>query len=137
MRYPLDELIDKRSIIQLKIERLEGEERGRLRKEFDDYSVAIQEYVAEGACTNEKVNQWHNELYGANGKTWDLESDIRKGQLGKMPLEEIGKRAIAIRESNGVRVRIKSRIVDATGVGYKDVKINHASQGTQNQISTP
>ena len=45
-------------------------------------------------------------------------------------MEQIGKTAIEIRESNGVRVRIKSSIVEATGVGYKDVKINHASEKT-------
>lgn len=131
MRYPLDELLDKRSIVQLKIERIYDEEdRQRLRKEFEDYTGAIREYVSEGVCTTEQVRKWHQELYDVNGTTWNLESNIRKGQLGDMSLEEIGRTAIAIRESNGIRVRIKSKIVEQVGVGYKDIKINHASEKT-------
>ena len=131
MRYPLDELIDKRSIIQLKIERIANEnEKSRLRKEFHDYSDAIQEYVNEGTCTDEEVEQWHKKLYQANSTTWDLESKIRQGQIEDLSLEKIGTSAIKIRESNGVRVQIKSEIVERTGVGYKDIKINHASEKT-------
>ena len=131
MRYPLDELIDKRSIIQLKIERVEDEEDvARLRRERSDYTAAIEEYISEEKCKASEVQQWHNKLYEANGKTWDLEVNIRKGQLGEMSLEEIGKTAIEIRESNGLRVRVKSEIVAATGIGYKDIKINHASKKT-------
>jgi len=129
MRYPLDELLDKHSIIQLKIERSEdSEEKPRLNQEFKDYSIASQEYVNEGVCTQEQIIQWHNQLYQANAKTWDLESKIRKGQIGDLSLEEIGRTAIKVRESNGVRVRMKSDIVEKTGIGYRDIKINHASQ---------
>jgi hypothetical protein len=131
MRYPLDELLDKRSIIQLKVERIgDVQESERLKMETFDYSNAIMEYVAEGICTLEDVDAWHRMLYQANGATWDLETNIRKGQLGEMSLEDVGRTAIAIRESNGVRVRIKSDVVQATGIGYKDVKINHASMKT-------
>jgi hypothetical protein len=131
MRYPIDELLDKRSIIQLKIERIDDEDdRARLVRELEDYTEAIDKYVCEGVCDTNQVNGWHSRLYEANGKTWDLEVNIRKGQLGDMSLEEIGRTAIAIRESNGVRVRVKSEIVETVGIGYKDVKINHASQKT-------
>jgi len=131
MRYPLDELLDKRSIIQLKIERIEdSEDRKRLIKEFSDYTFAICDYINEKVCTKEQVEEWHKHLYDANGNTWDLEAKIRKGQIGNISLEEVGKTAIAIRENNGVRVRIKSDIVSKTGIGYKDIKINHASEKT-------
>jgi len=129
MKYPLDELLDKRSIIQLKIERIEdNSDKERLKKEFEDYTKAIEEYVKGGVCSFEQVEEWYKELYEANGTTWDLETNIRKGQIGEMSLDEIGKTAIKIRESNGVRVRIKSNIVETVGIGYKDIKINHASQ---------
>lgn len=129
MRYPLDELLDKRSIIQLKIERIDDDEdRKRLLKEFSDYTFAISEYMHDGICTIEQVNEWHAKLYEANGKVWDLETNIRKGQIGNMSLEDVGKTAIKIREANGVRVRIKSEIVREVGIGYEDIKINHASQ---------
>jgi hypothetical protein len=129
MRYPLDELLDKRSIIQLKIERI-PEESDKLKEEFDEYTKAIGEYVREEVCTANQIKKWHIELYRANGNTWDLEANIRKGQTGDMSLEEIGKTAIEIRESNGIRVGIKSRIVSESGIGYKDIKVNHASSKT-------
>jgi len=130
MKYPLDELLDRQSIVQLKIERLpeNREEKAGLQKEFEDYTQAIEEYVAEGVCSNEQVEQWHGKLYEANAKIWDLEAEIRAGQVGDLSLEEVGRRAIAIREANGNRVGIKSRIVEQTKIGYKDVKINHVSQ---------
>ncbi|RLG16057.1 hypothetical protein DRN69_01830 [Candidatus Pacearchaeota archaeon] len=135
MRYPLDELLDKRSIVQLKIENFSDKEadKRRLEKEYQDYTCAIIEYINENVCTKEQVERWHKELYDANKRTWNLEADIRKGQIGHLTLEEIGKTAIAIRESNGIRVGIKSKIVRETGVGYKEIKINHASQDTLNE----
>lgn len=131
MRYPLDELLDKQSIIQLKTERINDKaDRQRLTRELKDYSEAITEYVNEGVCTLEQVYEWRRQLYEANGQVWDLEANIRKGQMGNLSLEEIGRTAIAVREKNGRRIRIKSDIVKATGIGYRDIKINHASQKT-------
>ena len=129
MRYPLDELIDKISIIQLKFERIDNlDDKNKWINELRKYSQAIGIYVGEGVCTREQAENWFNRLYEANGNIWDLEANIRKGQLEQMSMEEVGKTAIRIRESNGLRVRIKSEIVDKTGIGYKDIKINHASE---------
>jgi hypothetical protein len=129
MRYPLDELLDKRSIIQLKIERGEQRlDRERLMKEYQDYTRAIEEYISDKICTREQVEQWHKELYEVNGIIWDLEDGIRKGQVGHVPLEEVGRTALAIRERNGIRVAIKAKIVSAIGIGYREIKMNHASE---------
>jgi len=52
MLYPLDELLDKRAITQLKVERIEDEEdRERLKKEFVEYSYAIEEYIEKEICS--------------------------------------------------------------------------------------
>jgi len=129
MRYPLDELLDRRSIIQLKIERIEeNDDRKRLMREFSDYTFAIAEYINNKVCTKEQVEDWHKKLYEANGVIWDLETNIRRGQIGDMSLEEVGKTAIKIREANGKRIQIKSQIVKEIGMGYVDIKINHASE---------
>jgi phage gp16-like protein len=126
MIYPLDELIDRISILKLKIERIPNE-KSELIKEYEDYTEAIKKYVIKGICTNKGVEQWYKQLYEINKTIWDLEADIRKGKEGELGLEEVGRRAIKIRENNGKRVRIKSLIVEKTGSGYKDIKINHAS----------
>ncbi len=132
MRYPLDELLDKRSIILLKIERVKNEElKELLWKEFSDYTVAIWKFIEEGFCKIEQIEEWHHELYEANGKIWDLESDIRKGKENELGLDEVGRRAIMIRNINGIRVAVKSKVVEMTGTGYKYIKIDHGSSETQ------
>ena len=131
MRYPLDELLDKKSIIQLKIERIKDlEDRERLKREYTDYSKAIEEFIGDGTCTKKNIEEWNKRLYETNGNIWDLEANIRKGQIGNLSLEKIGKTAIKIREINGIRVRIKGEIVREIGEGYADIKINHASEKT-------
>ena len=62
-----------------------------------------------------------------NQKIWHLESDVRKGLLDNN-LEEVGRRAIEIRNQNAERIALKNAINEYTGVGFKEVKINHASQ---------
>ena len=129
MRYPLDELLDKTSIIQLKFERLEHlEDRNRWANEMREYSTAIGEYIGEKICNYNQIEEWFDKLYDINGKIWDLEAAIRQGKDEELGLEEIGRRAIKIRETNGIRVKIKSEIVDAIGRGYKDIKMNHISE---------
>ena len=151
MRYPLDELLDKTSIIQLKFERLEYlEDRNRWANEIKEYSIAIGEYIGKGICTKEQVEYWFKQLYEINGQIWGLEADVRKGRLEGLDfdkLEEfevtklnslskdeisllagVGLRAVKIRYTNGKRVKIKSNIVEEIGLGYKDIKINHASE---------
>ncbi len=128
MRYPLDELIDKCSIIKLKFERIPDlEDRTRWINEVSEYSTAIGEYIGRKVCSKKEAKGWQERLYEVNGKIWDLEADIRKGKENELGLEEVGRRAIEIRKLNGERIKIKSEIVDKIGQGYKDIKINHAS----------
>ena len=127
MRYPLDELLDKRSIILLKIERIPNK-RDKLQKEYEDYTGAILEYEDEKITSSEEVDIWHNELYKINGQIWDLEADIRLGKEGELGLEETGKRALQIRDLNHERILVKRDIVVKTGVGYLPIKENHASE---------
>ena len=86
---------------------------------------AIEEFKGNGI---EIRDQWIKELYNINSQIWDLEADIRAGREGKISLEEVGRRTLLIRDLNRQRVSIKNRIIDETGIGFKDVKINHASE---------
>ena len=122
MEMPLPEVLDRLSILKLKIERI-GEP--HLKDELNAYQEAINEFRNKKTLIRD---EWLNKLYIINGKIWDLESDIRKGREGELGLEEVGRRAIAIRELNKQRVLIKNQIVQETGIGFKDVKMNHASQ---------
>lgn len=63
-------------------------------------------------------------LLFVNAEIWTLEAEIRNGS--KMPIKEVGRRALAIRDKNKDRVKIKNEIKELLG-GYVHVKSNHAS----------
>ena len=58
---------------------------------------------------------------------WDAEHAIRKGQDENLGLEEIGRRAIHIRDLNRIRMKVKNDIIELTGDGFKDCKMNYAN----------
>jgi len=63
-----------------------------------------------------------------NGYIWDLEADIRKGKEGELGLEEVGRRALMIRDLNNIRVWTKNLVIRISGLGFADVKKDHASE---------
>ena len=119
---PLPELLDRLVIVRLKAERIKNKEK---EMELAFYLKELEDYKKKGFIIND---EWVERLYNVNGKIWDLESDIRKGKEGALGLEEVGRRAIEIRNLNKIRISIKNEITEATGSGFKDVKINHASE---------
>ena len=58
---------------------------------------------------------------------WNLENEIRKGGENKFTLEEIGRRALEIRDLNRRRIKYKNKINDMTR-DFREHKINHRSQ---------
>lgn len=115
MKMPISEIADRYSIALLKRERADADnqlEIDTLHSELITYKDSI-EFVLK--------------LKEVNGKIWDLESDIRKGKESELGLEEVGRRAIAIRELNKIRVGYKNEMVKIFGEGFEDIKMNHAS----------
>ncbi len=121
MEMPLPEVLDRLAIVRLKMERI-GE--SHLKQEYDDLQKAIQEFCERGITIEQ---EWIDSLYRINGEIWDLEFDLRKGKEQELGLAEVGRRALLIREKNKQRISIKNSIVKQTGLGYQDVKMNHAS----------
>ena len=117
MKMPLSEILDRYTITKLKSERTNedvSEELRTYKKEIDN-----PDYV-------EKSNQivsFIDRLYEINGDLWDTEGDIRKGV--EMPLEEIGRLALKVRDLNCKRNEIKAEIVDTFSEGFKEIKINY------------
>lgn len=64
-----------------------------------------------------------------NFEIWNLENEIRRlgDPVEKLGLEEIGRRAMAIRDHNKKRIQYKNDINELTG-GFKEFKIKHRSQ---------
>jgi hypothetical protein len=109
------DLIDRYSIVKLKSERTEVD--------CSDEFAALTEEISK----TDGLIDFVQELYTVNGMIWDLESDIRRGKEGELGLEEVGRRAIAIRELNGKRVASKNKVNTIYNSGFTEIKINHAS----------
>ena len=62
-----------------------------------------------------------------NLKIWHLESAIREGQEEGLGLEEVGRRALQIRDLNKERIALKNALNEPTGEIFKDAKVNHVS----------
>lgn len=109
------DLVDRYSIVKLKSERTDVD--------CSDESTSLIEEISK----TDGLVDFVQELYTVNGMIWDLESDIRKGREGELGLEEVGRRAIAIRELNGKRVAIKNKVNTIYNSGFIETKVNHAS----------
>jgi hypothetical protein len=118
---PVPEVADRYTIALLKIERLDASEIDvpEMQRQIDYYKEGLDLDCPELADLVDK-------LYHVNGLMWDAEHAIRKGQDEGLGLEEIGTRAIHIRDLNRDRMKVKNDIIDLTGDGFKDAKMNYA-----------
>ena len=120
INYPVSELADRYTIARLKYERIESVERLAFVAEMDIYHDELKNY--------EEIGPFLDRLYEINGKIWDLEASIRSGQLEGVGLDEIGRRALKIRDENRVRVGIKREMVMTYGEGWADLKQNYSGE---------
>jgi hypothetical protein len=67
-------------------------------------------------------------LLDANVTIWWLETDLRNGKEGTLPLEDVGRRAIQIRNTNKERIAAKNKVAESLGEIRLEVKVNHASE---------
>ena len=117
---PLAEVVDRYTICLLKLERLPDEDAERLTKQV--------KYFEAGVPYEPAVRVLAHKLREINGKIWDAEAAVRAGQDQALGLEEIGRRALAIRDLNRERIALKNQLSAWAQDGMEDVKVNHASQ---------
>ena len=91
--------------------------------EIETIKDELSELLLEFKVLNLKEAEVFLNLLNTNNKIWDLESDIRQGKEKKLGLEEVGKRALAIRDLNKQRIALKNSISQ-----YKEIKSDHASE---------
>ena len=111
MKMPLSEIIDRYTITLLKSQRTEED----VAEELNAYKKEIPE--------GDSVEIFINRMYEINGKIWNTEGDIRSGV--DMPLEEVGRLALIVRDLNQIRNGIKGEIVDEFAEGFKEIKVNY------------
>lgn len=127
---PLSELCDRFTILRLKVERLGGDD-NTLSNQFAIFGAEIARALRDfDEDTRNKIRQEIQYLYDCNAQTWDLEFDIRRGAMDdESCYPEVGKRALAIRESNKKRLAHKNEIARLTAnlIMY-DIKGQHGSE---------
>ena len=118
---PLPEVVDRYTIARLKIERLDSSQ-----IDVDAMKEEIEYYKGGIDFANKELSKFADELYSVNGRIWDTEASIRKGLDDELGYEEIGRRAVKVRDLNRIRMKVKNDIIDLTGDGFKDCKMNYA-----------
>ena len=88
----LSDIVDRCSIVQLKVEHGSKESE----KELEKLMGILNGYK------DERIWTYAERLYRINGQIWELESDIRRGKEAELGLEEVGRRALQIRDFKSV-----------------------------------
>lgn len=116
--FPMIELVDRYAIAVVKHRRTAGANQTELmyyQQQIEQFDLSL---VRDSI---EKLQQVHDEI-------WELEKELKSGQEHKLPLEEIGRRAIMIRNKNNVRVGLKNSIADQLGCQVTEIKRDHISE---------
>ena len=121
---PLPEVVDRYTIWQVILERLD-----HTQIVVDSMKEQLEYYKKGIDFTNTQLIKLSQDLYNINGRIWDTEGSIRAGLDDELGYDEIGKRAVQVRDLNRVRMSIKNDITELTGEGFKDCKMNYAGEG--------
>lgn len=115
--FPIIELVDRLAIAEIKFQRT-----GANKEELAWYKNQVT-HINFDQIVNEYKNlkQIHNEI-------WNLEAELKSGREAELALEEIGLRAIAIRDHNNKRVALKNAIAEKLDCPVREIKRDHLSQ---------
>jgi hypothetical protein len=116
--FPVVELIDRLAIADVKFTRTNGANK----EEFAWYVTQAESHDLE------LVNDLYIELVAIHNEIWELESLLKTGRETELPLEEIGRRAITIRDRNNKRIAIKNSIAERLGCPVREIKQDHLSE---------
>lgn len=129
MKYlPELELIDRLCIARIKHERTSGANQDELDWYEDRYSELIATLTAEQRATLDHNIQ---EITVIHNRIWDLEWQLKSGVEHLLELDEIGRRAIAIRDWNNKRITYKNSIAELFGLKLREIKTDHLSDPEQ------
>lgn len=115
MIFPTIELYDRLAIAEVKWEKTQANQ-----EELEWYSDHC-EVVSD-------VRELYEDLKDIHRQIWSLESELKTGREMEIALEEIGRRAIAIRNLNNQRINLKNTIADRLGDPVREIKKDHLSE---------
>lgn len=110
------EIVDKLTIIQIKLERIKDKDKVRnLKKEFDVLDKAVKDIIS-------KDHKLYKGLYEVNCKLWDIEDRIREFEKDGRFDEKFIETARAVYFTNDERSEIKKEINRLTGSNLVEEK---------------
>jgi len=116
-KFPIIELVDRLAIAEVKFQRTRANEEELLWYRDQALHIDLTQIVNE----YEDLKRTHNEI-------WELEALLKTGREAELPLEEIGKRAIAIRDHNNKRVALKNTMAEKLNCPVREIKKDHLSE---------
>lgn len=122
------ELIDRLCIARVKYQRTTGGNQDELDWYEDRYQELVQDLTAEQI---DQLNKDIDEITKIHNQIWNLEWQLKSGVEHLLPLDEIGRRAIAIRDWNNRRISYKNSIAALFGLKLREIKTDHLSDPEQ------
>ena len=116
-KFPIIELVDRLAIAEVKFQRTQANKEELLWYKDQALHIDLDKIVNE----YEDLKRIHNEI-------WNLEAELKSGHEAELALEEIGRRAIAIRNHNNKRVALKNAIAEKLECLVREIKKDHLSQ---------
>ena len=117
MRFPVIEIVDRYAIAVVKHEKTNGANQ----EELEFYLDQMNEIGIN--LSDPKLL----ELIEHHRYVWSLEDDFKKAKIDNLPLEEIGRRALYIRDIGYRRVDLKNDFAELLNDPVREIKKNHVT----------
>jgi hypothetical protein len=117
MKFPIIEIVDRYAIAVVKHEKTNGANQ----EELDFYLDQINEVGID------PLDPKLVELIEHHRYVWSLEDDFKKAKIDNLPLEEIGRRALYIRDIGYRRVDLKNNFAKMLNDPVREIKQNHVT----------
>ena len=112
MKFPVIEIVDRYTIAVVKYKKTNGANQ----EELDFY---VQQMTELGLALDHKLVL---ELIEHHDYVWNIEDDFKKARIDNLPLEEIGRRALHIRDIGYVRLELKNKLAEILSDPVREIK---------------
>lgn len=112
MKFPVIEIVDRYAIAVVKHTKTQGANK----EELEFYLQQMKE---------SNINPTHElvlELIDHHNYVWNLEDDFKKCRVDSLPLDEIGRRALHVRDVGFRRIELKNALAELAGDPVREVK---------------
>lgn len=113
-KFPVMELVDRYAIAQVKHNRTGGANQAEL------------DFYEQQMLNIDKTTIWQElqALKILHDKIWSLEDDFKKCRIDGTDLDEVGRRALEIRDYNSFRVQLKNIVAEKLNDPVREIKTN-------------